>query len=125
MRRYELLYLGVDAYLTETISPQLQDAGVQVIAVSQTMAGMSPAMKEMERLLRNREMLHIHNTCARWCFNNVRCAVDGNENIKPMKDRSIGRIDITVAWVIAVAVWLIYKAQHPFDTSKLEEDWSL
>lgn len=95
--RYELLYLGVDAYLTETISPQLQDAGVQVIAVSQTMAGMSPAMKEMERLLRNREMLHIHNTCARWCFNNVRCAVDGNENIKPMKDRSIGRIDITVA----------------------------
>lgn len=123
--RYELLYLGVDAHLADTLTPQLQDAGVRVIAIPQTMAGMSPAMKEMERLIRKREMLHVHNTCARWCFNNVRCAVDGNENIKPMKDRSIGRIDITVAWVIAVAVWLIYKAQHPFDTSKLEEDWSL
>lgn len=48
-----------------------------------------------------------------------------NENTKPMKDRSVGRIDITVAWVIAVAAWLAYRAQHPFDTSKLEEDWSL
>lgn len=111
--RYELLYLGVDAHLADTLTPQLQDAGVQVIAIPQTMVGMSPAMKEMERLLRKREMLHVHNTCARWCFGNVRCAVDGNENIKPMKDRSIGRIDITVAWVIAVAAWLVYQAQPP------------
>lgn len=111
--RYELLYLGVDAHLADTLTPQLQDAGVQVIAIPQTMVGMSPAMKEMERLLRKHEMLHVHNTCARWCFGNVRCAVDGNENIKPMKDRSIGRIDITVAWVIAVAAWLVYQAQPP------------
>ena len=122
---YELLYLGVDAHLADTLTPQLQDAGVQVISISQTMVGMSPAMKEIERMLRGREMLHVHNTCARWCFGNVRCAVDGNENTKPMKDRSIGRIDITVAWVIAVAAWLVYRAQHPFDTTKLEEDWSL
>nr|WP_326212567.1 terminase TerL endonuclease subunit [uncultured Oscillibacter sp.] len=123
--QYQLLYLGVDAHLADTLTPQLQDAGVQVISISQTMVGMSPAMKEIERMLRGREMLHVHNTCARWCFGNVRCAVDGNENTKPMKDRSVGRIDITVAWVIAVAAWLAYRAQHPFDTSKLEEDWSL
>ena len=123
--QYELLYLGVDAHLADTLTPQLQDAGVRVISISQTMVGMSPAMKEIERLLRGREMLHVHNTCARWCFGNVRCAVDGNENTKPMKDRSVGRIDITVAWVIAVAAWLAYRSQHPFDTSKLEEDWSL
>lgn len=110
---YELLYLGVDAHLADTLTPQLQDAGVQVISISQTMVGMSPAMKEIERMLRGREMLHVHNTCARWCFGNVRCAVDGNENTKPMKDRSIGRIDITVAWVIAVAAWLVWKAQPP------------
>nr|WP_325212358.1 terminase TerL endonuclease subunit [uncultured Oscillibacter sp.] len=111
--QYQLLYLGVDAHLADTLTPQLQDAGVQVISISQTMVGMSPAMKEIERMLRGREMLHVHNTCARWCFGNVRCAVDGNENIKPMKDRSVGRIDITVAWIIAVAAWLAWKAQPP------------
>jgi phage terminase large subunit-like protein len=52
-------------------------------------------------------MLHVHNTAGRWCFGNVRCAVDGNENQKPMKNRSIGRIDITVAWIIAMATAMV------------------
>ena len=124
--RYELLYLGVDAHLADTLTPQLQDAGVRVIAIPQTMVGMSPAMKEMERLLRKREMLHVHNTCARWCFGNVRCAVDGNENMKPIKDRSTGRIDITVAWIIAVAAWLVYQAQPPDLANAMDQpDYSL
>jgi len=122
---YRLQMLGVDPYLTETVSPALQDAGVTVVSIPQTMPGMSPAMKEMERMIRAKEMLHVHNTCARWCFGNVRCAVDGNENMKPMKDRSVGRIDITVAWIIAVAVWLIYQVQNLYDKENLGEDWSL
>lgn len=110
---YDLQCVGVDLYLTQTITPQLEDAGIEVIAIPQTMTGMSPAMKELERMIRKREMLHVHNTCARWNFGNVRCAVDGNENIKPMKNRSIGRIDITVAWIIAVAVWILKRGQAP------------
>ncbi len=105
--RYDLRALGVDQFLTETMTPLLQDEGVEIIAIPQTMLGMSPGMKELEMLIRKHEMLHVHNTCARWCFGNVRCAVDGNENQKPMKNRSIGRIDITVAWIIAVAAWIV------------------
>lgn len=100
---YDLQALGVDQHLTQTVTPALQDAGILVVAIPQTMLGMSPAMKELEHLMRKHEMHHVHNTCARWNFGNVRCAVDGNENIKPMKNRSIGRIDITVAWIIAMA----------------------
>ncbi|MDE6591034.1 MAG: terminase, partial [Oscillospiraceae bacterium] len=91
-KTYNLQALGVDQHLTQTITPALQDAGILVIVIPQTMMGMSPAMKELEQLMRKHEMLHVHNTCARWNFGNVRCAVDGNENIKPMKNRSIGRI---------------------------------
>lgn len=100
---YDLQALGLDQHLTQTITPALQDAGILVMAIPQTMMGMSPAMKELEQLIRRREMLHVHNTCARWNFGNVRCAVDGNENIKPMKNHSTGRIDITVSWIIAMA----------------------
>lgn len=110
---YELQCVGVDQYLTQTVTPRLEEANIQVIAIPQTFLGMSPAMKELEQLIRKHEMLHVHNTCARWCFGNVRCAVDGNENIKPMKNRSIGRIDITVAWIISVAVWIIKRSQKP------------
>lgn len=109
--RYHLKALGIDQYLTQTMTPLLQDEGVKVIAIPQTMAGMSPAMKELEGLIREHKMLHVHNTCARWNFGNVRCAVDGNENQKPMKNRSTGRIDITVAWIIAVAVWIVDRNQ--------------
>jgi len=41
----------------------------------------------------------------------VRCAVDGNENIKPMKNKSTGRIDMTVAWIIAMATALVARNQ--------------
>lgn len=124
--RYDLQALGVDQHLTQTITPALQDAGVLIIAIPQTMMGMSPAMKELEQLIRRHEMLHVHNTCARWCFGNVRCAVDGNENIKPMKNRSIGRIDITVSWIIAMATAIQRRNMPPDLSAALERgDYSM
>ena len=89
------------------------ERGINVVEIPQDMRNLSPAMKEAERLIRAHQMLHEHNTAARWCFGNVRCAVDGNENIKPMKNRSTGRIDMTVAWIIAMAVALLAAARPP------------
>lgn len=110
---YDVQTIGVDPYLSRTLTQRLMNGGFDVIEIPQTMLSLSPAMKEMERLIRGREMLHVHNTCARWNFGNVRCAVDGNENIKPMKNKSTGRIDITVAWIIAMAVALFKANQKP------------
>ena len=116
--RYQMETLGVDPYLSRTLTQRLMQPrdgrqGVNVIEIPQTMLSLSPAMKELERLIRGHEMLHVHNTCARWNFGNVRCAVDGNENIKPMKNKSTGRIDITVAWIIAMAVALFKANSKP------------
>lgn len=119
-KTYQLMALGVDQHLTQTLTPQLMDAGVEVIVIPQTMMGMSPAMKELERLLRLHEMKHVHNTCARWNFGNVRCAVDGNENMKPMKNKSIGRIDIIVAWIICMAVALAKQNAKPDLAEQIE-----
>ena len=110
---YQLEMLGVDPYLSRTLTQRLTERGLTVVEIPQTMMHMSPAMKELERLIRAHEMLHVHNTCARWCFGNVRCAVDGNENMKPMKNRSIGRIDIAVAWIIAMATAIVAQNQKP------------
>lgn len=122
---YRLETLGVDPYLSRTLTQRLNQAGpdkpeIDVIEIPQTMMSMSPAMKELERLIRGHEMLHVHNTCARWCFGNVRCAVDGNENMKPMKNRSIGRIDIAVAWIIAMATAMV-KMNQPADLGDVLE----
>ena len=122
-QRYRLECLGVDPYLSRTLTQRLMDRGLTVVEIPQTMAHMSPAMKEVERLIRSHQMLHVHNTCARWCFGNVRCAVDGNENMKPMKNRSIGRIDIAVAWIIAMATAIVIANQKPDLAAAMDRPW--
>ena len=81
--------------------------------------------QELERLIYSHRMRHVHNTCARWCFGNARCYVDANENKKLVKNRSIGRIDIAVAWVIAMATATVMQGQEHYDKTKLREDWIL
>lgn len=123
---FDLDTLGVDPYLSRTLTPRLMERGVNVVEIPQDMRNLSPAMKEAERLIRAHQMLHEHNTAARWCFGNVRCAVDGNENMKPMKNRSIGRIDMTVAWIIAMAVALLRMPQGPDINEHVNsEDWGI
>lgn len=109
-RTYRLVCLGVDPYLSRMMSGRLEKAKLTVVEIRQNMADMSPAMKDIEVKLRGGQMLHEHNTCARWNFGNTRCATDGNANIKPMKNLSTGRIDVTVAWIICHAVAMLAPA---------------
>lgn len=129
---FELVTLGLDPAMSWTLSQRLMasteddGAGLEVIEIPQTMLGMSPATKKLELMLRKREMLHEHNTCARFCFGNVRCYTDTNENMKPTKKQSTGRIDYAVAWIIAVATAMVKMPKGPdINTHVLSEDWSL
>lgn len=122
---FNLRMVGFDPYLSRTITQRLLPI-VPIIEVPQDMKNMSPAMKEIELGMRNHEMLHVHNTCFRWTFGNVRVYVDGNENEKPMKNRSPGRIDPPVALIIAVAVWMIARNQKPdLATAMDRQDFTL
>lgn len=118
--------LGTDQWNSRMLTQRLTQAGVvEVVEIPQTMAGMSEAMKTLERLLRRGEMTHENNPCARWCFGNVRCAVDGNENQKPVKNKSVERIDLAVAWINAVAAALLKGEEADLQSRILSEDWSL
>jgi len=123
-RDYNLKAVGFDPYLSRTITQRLTPI-VDVIEIPQDLKNMSPAMKEIETGMIKHEMLHVHNTCARWCFGNVRCYVDGNGNEKPLKNKSTGRIDPSVGMIIVVAVWMIMRNKATFDTEHLGEDWGL
>lgn len=112
-KRYDLKMVGFDPYLSRTITQRLEPLVNAIIEVPQDMKNMSPAMKEIEMGVLNRQMKHVHNTCFRWTWGNVRCHVDGNENKKPMKNRSPGRIDPPVALITAVATWMICRNQKP------------
>jgi phage terminase large subunit-like protein len=112
-KQYDMVYLCTDPWNSRMLTQQLQKADIECLEVTQNMANMSPAMKEIERLMKSGLMTHDINQLARWCFGNVHLAVDGNENIKPMKNKSRDRIDVIVALINAMAVAIKMEDMKP------------
>lgn len=108
-QQYNIQTLGTDPWNSRMLTQRLIREGVDVIEIAQNMAQMSPAMKMIERLMKSGKLTHEANPLARWCWGNVVVAVDGNENIKPMKNKSIDRIDLTVALINAMATAMLYE----------------
>ena len=103
-QRYEVVNYFSDPwrleYLRQLLPEEIQSKFVEI---PQTMAGMSCGMSEIERMMRTGELTHGKNPVARWSFGNTRIAVDGNNNTKPLKNKSIERIDPTVALINVMA----------------------
>ena len=106
-KQYDLKTLGSDPWNSRMLTQHLMKADIDVVEIPQTMAHMSPSMKTIERFMKSGHLSHEKNPVARWCFGNVVVAVDGNENIKPMKNKSTERIDLTVAMINAMATAIL------------------
>lgn len=111
-KQYEVKYLCTDPWNSRMLTQRLQREGMDVLEVPQNMANMSPAMKEIERLMKSGALTHEVNPVARWCFGNVNIAVDGNGNIKPMKNKSTDRIDVIVAMINAMAIAITQEKEN-------------
>ena len=124
-KEFKIKLLGTDQWNSRMLTQRLHARGIEIIEIRQNVAGMSPAMKEIEHKLRTGNMSHEVNPVARWCFGNTHVHVDGNENLKPMKDKSTGRIDITVAWINAMAAALVSGVQPDYNAIIQGEGWGL
>jgi phage terminase large subunit-like protein len=71
--------------------------------VAQTMASLTSASKELEKLVLAGRLHHDGNPVMRWCVSNVVAASDANGNLRPHKQRSHERIDGVSALVTALA----------------------
>lgn len=102
---FEVAYYCGDPWHLEMLRQLLPEQEQnRFVHVAQTMAGMSSAMHELERMFREKTIEHAVNPCGRWAFGNVAVATDGNENMKPMKNKSRDRIDPICALINAMAV---------------------
>src|SRR5690606_15264475 len=121
-KQYDIHTLGTDPWNSRMLTQRLMRQGVNVIEIAQNMAQMSPAMKMIEQLMKRGMMSHEKNPLARWCWGNVVVAVDGNENIKPMKNKSKERIDLTVALINAMATAMLFEEMDFEDVSEFAEE---
>lgn len=109
--QYRTEMLCTDPWNSRMLTQQLEKTGMTIVDVIQNIANMSPGMKEIERLLKTGNMTHEKNPVARWCFGNVNIAMDGNGNIKPMKNKSREKIDLIVALINAMSVAIRFENQ--------------
>lgn len=109
---YKIQHIGYDPFNSSQLVNDLVK-GIEfdgklykfsMIEVTQMIRGLSPPMKELEIMLAKKTLTHENNPVARWCFGNVVVYTDGNENLKPMKNKSHERIDLTLALIDAMAI---------------------
>ena len=111
-RQYDVQYLCADPWNSRMLTQRLAKADVDTVEVPQTIAGLSPGMKEMERLFRIKKLTHEKNPVARWCFGNINVSFDGNENMKPMKNKSKDRIDLIMALIISMNIAIRFEDEE-------------
>jgi len=120
-KQYDIHTIGADQWNSRMLTQRLMRQGIDVVEIPQNMASMSPAMKLIEQLLKRGLMTHEANPVARWCWGNVVVTVDGNENIKPMKNKSKDRIDLTVALIDAMATAMLFE-EISLDVSEFADE---
>lgn len=114
---FELERLAFDRWGSKQMVGHLRAGGLTVVEVGQGFAGISPAMKETERIVLDRRLRHGGNPILRYAFGNLAVELDPSGNIKPNRKRSGGHVDPAVAVVMAVDAY----ARDTYGISVYEE----
>ena len=98
----QLERLSFDRWGSKQILRHLRDGGLEVAEVGQGFAGISPAMKETEKIIAEGRLRTAGNPVLRYAFESLAVEQDAAGNIKPNRAKSTGHVDPAVAVVMAV-----------------------
>lgn len=102
---YDIQQLAFDAWGASQVQTKLVEIGGRedwIVKFGQGFQSMSPAMRDLERLILGHRLAHSGNPVLTWMADNLVVDTDAAENIKPDKEHSIERIDGMVALIMAI-----------------------
>lgn len=105
-RKFNIQEVAHDPWNATDLVRRIDDAGMTVWPIQQTVNALSPASKELERLLGARQIRHGGNPILRWMADNVMVFTDSAGNIKPDRKKSTEKIDGIAALVDALAAMM-------------------
>jgi phage terminase large subunit-like protein len=114
---YQVQELAADTTFATMLLQELMQEGLTCVDIPQQYAVLTDPMQIIERLLGEGKMSHEDNPVARWCFGNTGIFKNGNGQIKYVKEHKgksldrTKRIDLTAAWVIAMARAKLYNTE--------------
>ncbi|KIA79023.1 terminase, partial [Chromobacterium piscinae] len=112
-RDYDVAEIAYDGWQCFQMANELAEQDIPMVKLSQNFSGLSPGAKHLERLVYSKRLRHGGNPLLRWCAGNVTLLVDTNENMRPDKKRSRGRIDPIVALCNAASRAVLHIDDEP------------
>lgn len=101
-KKYNIKEISYDRWGADMLVQNLGDAGLTVVPFGQGYKSMSPAAKELMRLVLTRRIAHGGHKVMDWMMDNVFVEHDAAGNIKPNKEKSREKIDGVVALIMAI-----------------------
>lgn len=101
LERFSINEIAFDRWNSSQLVTDLMNEGANMVAFGQGFASMSPAMKEFDRLIKGRQLMHPNDPVMTWAMSNVVAMKDPAGNVKPDKAKSANKIDPAVAQIMA------------------------
>jgi len=102
---FTVVQIGIDPWNAGQLRKRLEDEGLNVIEIPQNLPQMSATCKDFEADVLDALVDANGNQLVEWSMRNTVVAKDNKDNMYPTKKRSRGRIDPTVAALLARKVY--------------------
>src|SRR5512139_4073268 len=152
---YRVIELDSDRAMATILLQRLEQAGITCVDIPQTYLSLTDPLNQIEILLKGKaeisdpeaetpeepkmvqgkplagRMTHEPHPVARWCFGNTSIAKNGQGYAKFVKEHKGGsvdrtkRIDLTAAWVDAMARARFYSGNVDLSAAILDENWGM
>ena len=109
---YNVVGVGYDPYHANTIANELEDLGINVMEVRQSIGHISPAVYEAERLITEERIVHEGNPFTLWQLGNAELHIGLNDDKKIRKgeDPTL-KIDFVIALLMCTS--MVGKLEEP------------
>jgi phage terminase large subunit-like protein len=109
-RIYRIRELAYDRWNSSMLISRLVSDGLSCVPVAQSNSAMNASARDLERVLAENKLRHGGHPILRWCAGNAVPHVDVSGDIRPSKSKSIERIDLLVATLMAISRHLVAPA---------------
>lgn len=101
-KRFQVTEVAYDPFQATMLVTELMGHGVPVVEMRPTVLNFSEPMKNLDAIIRSRQIRHNGDPVMTWMVSNVVAKEDAKENVFPRKERAENKIDGVVALLMAL-----------------------
>ena len=101
--------VGYDSWHAQQFKIAAEKQGLPMRAVKQGLGSFAEPTTMLEHMIYRHQVVIDDNPIIRWCFNNVLIKTDENANRKPIKSADNQKIDIVIAFIQSIKLWMELK----------------